>query len=151
MKDLLFYLIFILSLNIAGKAQTSEDSVKTVINNLFTAMKNSDTVLLKSCFADKSILQTIKRNSERIISVIDESLGDFSISVGTQPKGALDEQIVFDIIRIDGPLAIVWTPYQFYYKGKFSHCGVNSFQLVKINNEWKIQYLIDTRRIAGCK
>ena len=28
----------------------------------------------------------------------------------------------------------------------FSHCGVNSFQLFNDNGQWKIIYLIDTRR-----
>jgi len=55
------------------------------------------------------------------------------------------------VVKIDGPLAIVWTPYKFYFNGKFSHCGVNSFQLVRFNGVWKIQYLIDTRRRAGCE
>jgi hypothetical protein len=36
-------------------------------------------------------------------------------------------------------------PYQFYIGDKFSHCGVNSFQLVKLQGQWKIQYLIDTQ------
>jgi hypothetical protein len=85
------------------------------------------------------------------VSVKDESLQEFSMSVSNQSKGVLDEQIVFDLVKFDGPLAIVWAPYNFFYKGKFLHCGVNSFQLVKINNEWKIQYLIDTRRKTGCK
>ena len=31
-------------------AQSAEDSVKAVVNNLFRAMKNSDVVLLKSVF-----------------------------------------------------------------------------------------------------
>ena len=151
MKAFLFYLTFTFLLNIAVRSQNAEDSVKAAVNNLFIAMKNSDSVLLKTCFAEKSILQTITKNKEGIISVKDESLSEFAASISTQPKGALDEQIVFDVIRIDGPLAIIWTPYNFYYNGKFLHCGVNSFQLVRINNEWKIQYLIDTRRKAGCK
>ena len=151
MKAFLFYLTFTFLFNIAVRSQNAEDSVKASVNNLFIAMKNSDSVLLKTCFAEKSILQTITKNKEGIISVKDESLSEFAASISTQPKGALDEQIVFDVIRIDGPLAIVWTPYNFYYNGKFLHCGVNSFQLVRINNEWKIQYLIDTRRKAGCK
>lgn len=46
---------------------------------------------------------------------------------------------------------MVWAPYQFYYKGKFSHCGADSFQLVRINGKWKIQYLVDTRRSQGCE
>lgn len=151
MKAFLFFLCLTLLIITTGKSQNAEDSVKAVVNNLFRAMKSSDSVLLKTCFADKSILQTILKNKEGRVSVTDESVNEFAVSVSSQPKGALDEQIVFDIIRIDGPLAIVWTPYNFYYNGKFLHCGVNSFQLVKINNEWKIQYLIDTRRKAGCK
>ncbi len=151
MRQFLFFLCSILLLNITVKSQNAEDSVKAVVNKLFTAMKSSDSVLLKTCFADKSILQTILKNKEGKITVTDESVNEFAVSVSSQPKGSLDEQIVFDVIRIDGPLAIVWTPYNFYYNGKFLHCGVNSFQLVKINNEWKIQYLIDTRRKAGCE
>ena len=39
----------------------------------------------------------------------------------------------------------------FTLTGKFSHCGVDSFQLVFINGQWKIQCLIDTRRKQPCK
>jgi len=76
---------------------------------------------------------------------------DFAGIISKMQKGDADERIIYDVIKIDGPLAIVWAPYKFYYKGVFSHCGVDSFQLVKINGEWKIQYLIDTRKKAGCQ
>jgi hypothetical protein len=46
---------------------------------------------------------------------------------------------------------MVWTPYRFIFNGKFSHCGVNSFTLVKLNGEWKINYVIDTRRKEKCE
>jgi hypothetical protein len=70
--------------------------------------------------------------------------------VSKLPKGAADERISFETIRIDGPLAIVWTPYKFYFNGQFSHCGVNSFHLVRLNGSWKIHFLIDTRRKEPC-
>jgi len=57
---------------------------------------------------------------------------------------------VFAKILIDSQLASVWTDYKFYIGDKFSHCGVNSFQLVKLNDGWKIVYIIDTRRKEGC-
>ncbi len=132
-------------------AQTAEDSVKAAVNKLFIAMKSSDGILLKAAFADSAVLQTITRNKEGQTVVVNEAVNDFAASIAKLPKGAADEQIVFDVIRIDGPLAIVWTPYKFYYNGSFSHCGVNSFQLVKLNGEWKIQYIIDTRRKKGCE
>ena len=37
-----------------------------------------------------------------------------------------------------------------YVDEKFSHCGVNSFQLVKGDRGWQIVYLIDTRRKDDC-
>jgi len=144
-----FFLSFFLSLTVT--AQTAEDSVKAVVNDLFTAMKNADAALLKSVFADSAILQTITRNKEGKTEVKTDEVSGFIDFVGKQAKDAADERISFDVIRIDGPLAIVWTPYKFYFNGKFSHCGVNSFQLVRFNGNWKIQYLIDTRRRAGCE
>ncbi len=132
-------------------AQTTEDSVKTAVNNLFTAMKNADSTALKNVFSASAVLQTISKTREGSDIVQTEEINEFVSFVGKTNKGDADEQITFGSVHIDGALASVWTPYQFYYKGKFSHCGVNSFQLVRIKGEWKIQYIIDTRRKEGCQ
>jgi hypothetical protein len=149
MKYFFIVLTVILSGSIA-QGQTAEDSVKAVINNMFTGMKTADTILLKSSFSDSMILQTISRNKEGKLIVRNEALGEFINFIGKELPGNADERITFDIVKVDGPLAIAWTPYKFYYKGQFSHCGVNSFQMVRFNGEWKIQYIIDTRRKQGC-
>jgi hypothetical protein len=133
------------------QAQTAEDSVKMVVNNLFKAMKNSDPVLLKSVFADSAILQTIAKNKKGETIIRNEAIAEFVESISKLPAGAADERIIFDQVKIDGALASVWTPYKFFYNGNFSHCGVNSFQLVRFNKDWKIQYLIDTRRKNECE
>lgn len=132
-------------------AQTAEDSVKAVINQLFDGMKNSDPSAIHRAFADSAILQTIARNNEGNMAVRNENIGEFAKSIGGLKKGAADERIVFESIKIDGPLAIVWAPYNFYFEGNFSHCGVDSFQLVYVGGRWKIQYLIDTRRKQPCE
>ena len=140
-------LIFI---SLISHAQTAEDSVKAVVNNLFTAMKNADTVLLKSTFADGAIFQTISRDKEGNTVVRTDAVQGFVDLIGKQKKDDLDERITFGTVKIDADLASVWTPYHFYAGGKFSHCGANSFQIVRIKGLWKIQYLIDTRRRQGC-
>jgi len=120
------------------------EAVKGVIQNMFTAMKNSDTLALKQCFSNTAILQTIvSKQNEAVVQNV--SVQDFLISVAKQPAGSLDERIVFETVKTNKELAIVWTPYEFYYKDKYSHRGVNSFQLVQLKDGWKIQYLIDTR------
>lgn len=132
------------------RAQTAEDSVKAVINKMFTAMKNADGAALKSCFADSAIMQTIGRNTEGKTIIRNDGTAGFIDFVSKEKPGAADERISFETVKVDGPLAIAWTPYNFYYNGQFSHCGVNSFQLVRMGGEWKVQYIIDTRRKTGC-
>ena len=150
MKKYLFIGLFVCGFTICSFAQSSVDSVKKVINTLFTAMKTSDGVLLATCFSDSAIMQTIAKDRTGGALIRNEIVVDFINQVAGLPKGAADERIKYDVVKVDGPLAIVWTPYQFYYNGQFSHCGANSFQLVRLNRAWKIQYLIDTRRKEGC-
>ena len=145
-----FIVLTVLAFSISSKAQTAEDSVKAVVTNLFTAMIKSDTTLLKSCFADSMVLQTIARSKSGGAEVKSETAATFVKSISSLKPGSADEQITFGTVLIDGPLALVWTPYKFYFNGQFSHCGVNSFHLVRFKDGWRIQYLIDTRRRTGC-
>jgi hypothetical protein len=140
-----FSLALILSVA-AARAQSAQDSVRAAVNQLFTAMITSDSALLRTAFTDSAILQTIITPKDGGISVRNERVQEFAAAISKRPGGDLDERIQFDVIKIDGPLAIVWAPYSFYLKGVKHHCGTDSFQLLRINGRWKIQYLIDTRR-----
>ncbi|MBW7676434.1 nuclear transport factor 2 family protein [Chryseobacterium chendengshani] len=140
MYKIVMILLFFSSFCFAQK--TEKESIKESVEKLFIGMKNADTAIIKSVFAENAILQTITKNN----SVRTEKISEFLLSFSKLSKDDADERISFEPIYIDGNLASVFTPYEFYYKGKFSHCGANSFQMVKQNNVWKIQYLIDTRR-----
>jgi hypothetical protein len=41
-------------------------------------------------------------------------------------------------VRVNGPIAIVWSPYDFHVDGEFSHCGIDAFQLVHTDAGWRI-------------
>lgn len=133
------------------KAQTAEDSVKNTITQMFAAMKSADAAGLKRVFADSAILQSIAVTKEGKTIVRNEPVPGFIEYVGKQQAGAADERITFESVKTDGPLAFAWTPYKFYFNGELHHCGINSFQLVRLNGEWRIQYIIDTRRSEGCQ
>ncbi|SHE88795.1 nuclear transport factor 2 family protein [Chryseobacterium sp. OV279] len=126
--------------------QQNQD-IEKPIRNLFLGMKNADPELMKSAFAENGILQSIAKDG----TVKNENVQEFIASVSKFSKDDLDEKIIIDAVHTDGGLASVFTPYSFYFKGKFSHCGANSFQLVKQQNDWKIQYIIDTRRKENCR
>lgn len=148
MKYILFFICILFCKK--GDAQSTEDSVKAAVNQLFIATKNADTSLFSSSFTDSAILQTIITNEEGKVAVGNDAVTGVANVISKLQKNDVDERIQFDIVKIDGPLAIVWAPYKLYFKGKFSNCGVDSFQLVRVNGKWKIQYLIDTRRTQSC-
>ena len=135
-------IFFLLISSFSFAQNTSEKEIIKPIENLFQAMKSADSLGVKNAFSNSAIMQTFGKNQE----IRTDKVEDFAKQVGASQAGDLDERFTISKILVDGNMASVWVPYQFYYKGNFSHCGVNSFQLAKINNEWKIQYIIDTRR-----
>lgn len=129
---------------------TDEAAVKAVIAQLFDGMREADSSKVRKAFAPGAMMQTIRSNGQSGVEVVGEKPDGFIQSIGKQTKDVLDEQITYASFHSDGQLATVVTPYKFYLKGVFSHCGINAFQLVKFTDGWKIQYIIDTRRKVGC-
>lgn len=150
MKGSIIFALFLLCFVTQSFAQSDEENaVKKAVNNLFEGMKAGDSTLTASTFAQGAVMQTIVDKGGKV-NVRTESVSDFVKFIGTPHQEKYDERIVFTKILIDGPLASVWTDYKFYLGEKFSHCGVNSFQLVKGDKGWQIVYIIDTRRKDKC-
>ena len=53
-------------------------------------------------------------------------------------------------VMIRGPIAVVWGEYEFLINGRFSHCGVDSIDLVKVDGDWKIANWMWTVEKKGC-
>ena len=145
-----YFFALSLLVSLSASAQTEEEKVKAPILALFDGMRKSDSSMIRAAFAPTAVLQTVAKNKEGVVTVRTDAVNDFVQSVAKPHTDIYDERITFDMVKIDADLATVWTPYKFYVGEKFSHCGVNSFQLVRLNGEWKIQYIIDTRRREGC-
>lgn len=152
MKHFLYALLALAFSAPVAKAQqtTEEEGIKATINLLFDGMRNADTTTIAKAFAPTAIMQSIAKNKAEKYSVRNESVANFIKSIAAPHREKYDERIEFTKILIDQNLASVWTNYQFYVGNTFSHCGVNSFQLLKTDEGWKIIYLIDTRRKNNC-
>lgn len=132
-------------------SQTEEAEVEAVIKSLFDGMRAKNADQVAAAFSKDALMQTIIDKPEGS-EVGSNAVADFVSRIATTPEGTnLDEQILDYQIKIDGTMASAWTPYRFYVNGSFSHCGVNSFQLVKMAEGWKIVYIIDTRRKEPCE
>lgn len=91
-------------------------------------------------------LQSISINTEGKKLLNSEPFEHFLKSIASIPADSkFEERLLNFKVEENGPLAVVNTAYEFYYNGNFSHCGVNNFTLVKLEDQWKIVHLIDTR------
>ncbi|WP_445382343.1 nuclear transport factor 2 family protein [Robiginitalea sp. IMCC43444] len=134
-------------------AQSGADyeAVKAVIDQFFEGFHKRDTAMMRSVLAEKVLLQTIGKSPDGATQLRTENMNAFVQSIGSIPDSVQIEEKLLDYsIHSDGLMANAWTPYEFYLRGTFSHCGVNSFQLYHDGNAWKIIYLVDTRKRKGC-
>jgi hypothetical protein len=137
---LLVYLFFFFS------ASAQENEIQLTIGNFFTAFHQRDSVALKKVCSENLVLHSISE-SEKGSKFSVEKAANFYKSIATIPLSVkFEEKILSYKIQIDGAMAHVWTPYEFYVNNQLSHSGVNSFQLYKENDGWKVVYVLDTRR-----
>lgn len=151
MKKLLLILT-VVNVQILIAQSSQEVKAKDAIVTFFDGFHKGDTTIMKTVLADKVVLQTALKNKEgNDVLRNDGDVSNLLNAIANRPdEQKWDERLLDYIIKVDGNMANVWTPYEFWLNGEFSHCGVNSFQLFHDNGQWKIIYLIDTRRRSDC-
>ncbi len=68
----------------------------------------------------------------------------------TDKTKILRETMYAPKVEINGDLAMVWGRYVFFDGEKLTHCGVDTFNLVRTENGWKLANGASTIEPAGC-
>jgi hypothetical protein len=144
MKTILLILLIFPLFAQSQKAEKKE--VRKVIDLLFDGMRKGDSSQVRKTFLTNATLNTSFVNSKGETKLHQDSVIHFLNAIGTPHTEIWDERLLSCEIKIDDNLATVWTKYAFYVDNVYSHEGVNTFQLVKVNGEWKILIITDTRR-----
>ena len=149
------YILLLASLTMVGnllaQSPTDEAAIKEVITRLFTGMQKGDSAMVHSAFAREVTMATAFRDkSNNPVLEHENSINGFLKAVGTPHPEIWYEEIWNVSVKTDGDFAQAWCDYAFYLGNKFSHCGVDAFELHKGKEGWKIFHLADTRRREGC-
>jgi hypothetical protein len=130
----------------------AETDAKKIIDTFFEGFHKGDTLLMKSVMAENLVMQTAyadKTGNNKLKS--DDADGFITAIANRAADQKWDERLLDYKVEIDGNLAHVWTPYEFWLNGNFLHCGANSFTLAKLEDGWKIIHIIDSRRKEDCR
>lgn len=124
---------------------------ENLVKNFFEAFHAQDSTALTSFAHKDAVLQRVVFSSEENSTLTTTAYSDFvKAIIAIPPESKFEEKLHDFYVRVNGNLANITTPYSFYLNGEISHCGVNSFQLMKDNGKWKIVYLVDTRSKTDC-
>jgi hypothetical protein len=150
MKRHILILLLLAAGNLTAQS-AAETAVRQTIDRFFEGYHSRDTTVMSSTLQAGAILQSIGEMPDGKPVLHDEPIKGFLEKVASIPDTVqLEERLLDYRIQIDGNMASAWTPYEFYLRYAFHHCGVNSFQLFNDGSAWKIIYIADTRRTAGC-
>ncbi len=130
-------------------AQIEEDLILETAQNVMTGINTGDEALIRSAMLPGSILVSTG-NTDGVATTRVTTTEEFASGVGSLPAD-YHERIFEYEIHIQKGVAVLWAQYDFHINGTFSHCGVDTFTLVKSPEGWKVASLAYTVEQDGCK
>lgn len=140
MKTTILSFLIILTVAATAAAQDDEQAAIATVNQLFAGMKAKSSEQIKSVFApDVHFLAIDKPRDGKGISRSRVMTGEaFAKMISESKSPEYIEKMISPKALIAGDLATVSGRYTFYLGDKFSHCGMDVFNLVRTDAGWKI-------------
>ena len=145
MKKILLPLMLTLSVYISAGAQTASKNdagqeAIAVANKLFEAMRAKNAEAIRALFTPEGQLVAIDkpRTGEGLSKTRVFTADAFSKAISEAKAPEFIEKMPQPEVNLFGDLATVYGRYTFHVGDKFSHCGTNTFNLVRTEQGWKI-------------
>lgn len=117
-----------------AQVEGEQGPVLAVADSALSAISRGDAVALTDLMLDESIMFPSRTRD-----------GELRYMVRTRAQqreskfnGVITERGYRPEVRVQGPIAVVWYPYDLYIDGKWSHCGIDVFTLLKQRGKWRI-------------
>ena len=121
-----------------GQAADEKKAALAVVNQLFFEMASANPAGIIALHTPTSDLAAVFKQRDgktRYESINGEK---FSQMFKDRSRGVMKEEMYDPKVETHGDWAMVWGRYVFYVNDKISHCGINQFNLVRIDGTWKI-------------
>ena len=145
---ILFFVCFCL-LASCSPQDPEEQAIIDTVERFFSALATRNANLAKEVLFHEGVSFSVRKEEGAFqirtmphLQMIDSlsSPGQQMLERMWKPKVLLHDRI-----------AILWTKYDFHLEGKFSHCGVDAFNLIKTSQGWKISGIIYSVEKEGCE
>jgi hypothetical protein len=152
MKNPVFPVLFLLSALVsqgiaAQETHPEHDAVMVVVDRFFEALNTDNQILMASISIDGSHNYSVREKADSTFELRSRQQNNAELA----PNAAeYTERYWDEIVLVNDLMAVFWAPYDFYIDGVFSHCGVDVFDLVKLDGQWKLANSMYTVIRTGC-
>jgi len=118
----------------AQEAPGAREQVLALVDSALAAINRNDPIAFTDLMLEEAI---------QFRAFVVDGVPRYRAITRAEERAMRDDQPVVERgfrpeVRISGTLATVWLPYDFYLDGKWSHCGVDQFTLVRTAAGWRI-------------
>ena len=138
--SLMFFFLFTLIAFAQNAKSEDADTPAEIPDRLFAAMRAKNFEAIRAVFTPEGQLIAIDnpRDGKGISKTRVFTAESFAKTISEAKGAEFIEKMSNKEVKISGDLAVVSGRYTFYVGEKFSHCGTNTFNLVRTETGWKI-------------
>ena len=125
-----------LAVCLISTASAADDTPIQAVETFFAGMATNDWQLAASVLIDDAVLYGYRLSGDEIV-LSRLTAAEYVDAMSSRTDQLLERIWDVEVLQHDR-LATVWTPYDFYLNGEFSHCGRNSFSLIRGETGWRI-------------
>ena len=138
----------IASVSCAVEAQTPRDSVIATVQEFFRTMEANDATGAARILTPDGLAYATQSRGDSVI--VRSRSFQSHLDRLREGRDVILERMWNPVVQVHQTVAMVWTPYDLYVNGKFSHCGIDVFTLVKERDGWKVANVSYTVEPTGC-
>jgi hypothetical protein len=130
-------------------AQSEEEAIIKTVQQFFDAMAARETSATLDVLLPDGQYFSIREDSLSV-SIKKTTHIDYLNRLATFDDRWIEKMTEPEVL-IDNRVAVLWTNYDFYRNGQFSHCGIDAFSLLKSAEGWKIVGFIYSVETTDCQ
>lgn len=131
---------------VLAHSSDEQDAIATA-QKLFDGMAAHDAAMIRSTVLPDARLYALRPDGTTQTS----RASDFADHISALQGSLVERFTAKPTVLIRDRIAQVWGDYEFLRDGKFGHCGIDSFSLLRTSDGWKIASITYSSETTGCR
>ena len=123
--------------------------VLAAVDRVIEAINTNDAEALRQIAIPEGMNISLRHQPDGSAKLRTKSNGQDSAETATETR-KFTERYWNPTVLIHNGIAVFWAPYSFDIDGKRSHCGVDQFDFIKVDGQWKLASSMWTVKPGGC-